>query len=196
METFDQPKTGKFFTPKIIFVILAAVVLVEVVFAIRTLSAPTPKAVVKSKVPLKSQVSLVSVKKEYIVKDVVPVSVMVETGNHKTIGTDVIFHYDPKILEATSSAVIVKGKIYQDYPAAGIDSQTGTVTISGINSSSQPNFQGSGLLATINFRAKAAGQTTVTLDFTPDSTTDTNMVDSTSGEDVLESVENLSLTIR
>lgn len=190
------PSKRMSFSPKIIFVILAVVVLVEVIFAVKTLSQPTPaQRVAKAKAVTKSQISIVSVKKEYKVGDLVPVSILVETGSHKTIGTDVILHYDSNLLEATSSSVIKKGTIYQDFPALGLDPKTSIVTVSGINTADRV-FQGLGLLATINFIARAPGLASVTVDFTPNSTTDTNVVDSISGKDILEQVENLNLTIR
>lgn len=183
----------KFFNPKVVFIILVVIVIVEIIFAVGAL---TQTASQRSKVLENTTVtmSVTSVKKEYKIGDVVPVSILLDTAGKKAIGTDAILHFDPKVLEATSSA-IEKGTIYQDYPALGIDGKLGTVTVSGINSA-DVNFSGIGVLASINFTAKTSGSTTVSLEFTPGSTTDTNIVDPVSGGDILQMVNNLKLSIK
>ncbi len=191
--------TKKWFTPKIIFIVLAVVLVVEVIFGLRSLispMSPSSSPTTDSQTVTDGKVSLSSVSNTYKVGDTVSLSINLDTGGHKTAGSDVILHFDSKILDATDSSSITKGSIYSDYSKLEVDPKLGLVTISGVSGLNQSNFQGVGVLATLNFKSKAAGQTTITLDFKPGSTTDTNLTDATSGKDILGSVANLTLTIK
>lgn len=187
----------KLLTPRNIFLGLAVVLLIEVVFAIKTLTGPTsppaatPKQAVQSKV---GEISLNVSKTSLQVAETVPVLVMVDTADHQLAGVDLIVRYDPKFLEVTSED-IVKGKIFDDYPAVSVDSDKGLITVSGI-ASLQNNFKGTGLFATLNLKAKAAGKASVTIDFQKGSTTDSNLVEASSSQDVLERVINLELLVK
>lgn len=186
----------RFFTPKIIFGLLTLVIVVEIIFAIRAITSPssTLAPFAQPKQINQNIVALISDKKEYKVGDNISVRVVIKT-DHETAGTDAILRFDPKILE-TSASSIEKGTIYQEYPGLQVDLNKGLINISGIIGFGQPNFTGSGVLATVTFKAKAAGNTTVTLVFQPGSTIDTNIVDATSSEDVLEKVGGLNLVIK
>lgn len=124
-------------------------------------------------------------------------NINLDTGGAQTDGTDAIILYDTSRLDATS---VVSGTIYTDYPGNNIDSSTGKITISGIASASTP-FSGEGTLATINFTVQSsapAGATQVTFDFNPKDkakTTDSNVVQTTTVVDVLNSVVNGRYTI-
>jgi hypothetical protein len=180
--------------PKIIFLVLALVVLVEVIFAARSLKQnPPPPAPKVAKAISGGKIILASPKKEYSVGESVPVSIRVSTGGHPTDGTDVVLSFDSKVLSATSSAIIT-GKIYPDYPVARVEGDT--IRISGISSVNGEGFNGSGVFATINFKAKAAGRAGLVISFKPGSTTDSNIVESKSAKDDLEGVTNIDLTVK
>lgn len=171
--------------------------MVEVIFAIKTLTAPTPPpptAQLKSQ-PASVNLSLEAVGQDFKVGKVVTVNVRVNTGERRTDGIDLVLNFDPKILEATPASLI-KTTIYPDYPQMRVDSKVGLVQISGISGVEGKTFKGEGILATINFRAKAAGKTTLTIDFAKGQTNDSNVVESATGLDILEGVNNLSLTIK
>lgn len=187
----------KFITPKNIFLSLGVILLIEVIFAVKTLTAPTPPPATPPKAGVQSKAGEISLnvsKTSFQVAETVPVLVLVDTGDHQVAGVDLIVHFDPKILEATS-ADLVKGKIFDDYPAVSVDANKGLISISGI-ASLQNNFKGKGLFATLNLKAKAAGKASVTIDFQKGSTTDSNLVEASSSQDVLERVVNLELVVK
>lgn len=171
--------------------------MIEVIFAIKTLTAPTPPP---PTTPAKSQpasvnLSLEAVGQDFKVGKVVTVNVRVNTGGHQTGGIDLVFIFDPKILEATPASLI-KTTIYPDYPQMRVDSKVGLIQISGISGVEGKTFKGEGILATINFRAKAVGETILKIDYEKGKTNDSNVVESETGLDILEDVNNLSLTIK
>ncbi len=149
---------------------------------------------VRTNVDTKPRIVLVSDKKEYKVGDGVIVAVGVSTGGKKTDGTDVIIHYDNKLLTASSSGLL-NGNIYPEYPIASIDQKSGTIKVSGTASVNQ-TFAGEGLLTTVLMTTVKPGQAKITVDYTPGSTIDSNIVESTSSKDVLEEVNNLTLSIK
>ncbi|OGE19362.1 hypothetical protein A3J19_00955 [Candidatus Daviesbacteria bacterium RIFCSPLOWO2_02_FULL_41_8] len=128
-----------------------------------------------------------------------PVNIRLDTGGGPTDGTDAVIFYDSSKLTATS---ITNGTIYPEYAGNSIDAQKGTINISGYVSS-DTNFSGKGILATINFTVPgtaATGATQITFDFDPNNkakTTDSNVVILQQGSvvDVLNSVVNASYVI-
>lgn len=180
--------------PKLIFIILGVVIVVELIFAVKSLrqTAPSPT---KKLLPVSGgSISLVSQKREYKVGDVVPVSVRVSTGGHPTDGTDLILKFDPKVLEATRSALRA-GKIYSEYPLMSVD-PAGLIRISGIATLKDKVFNGIGVLAFIDFKARSAGKTALTVEFTQGKTDDSNIVEAKSAKDILEKAYNLELTVK
>lgn len=187
----------KFFRgPKLIFVILIVIILVEAVLAIRYLgqSAPPPPPKVQ---PISGgRIVLIADKAGYKAGENIVVSVRVLTGGQPTDGTDLILRFDPKVLE-TSNAAVTQGKIYSEYPMKSVDSKEGTVRISGIGSiGNKSGFNGVGIFATINFKAVGSGKTTLRIDFTPDLTSDSNVIGAKNAKDILEEVFNLDLNIQ
>ncbi len=123
------------------------------------------------------------------------VDLKLDTTGSSTSGTDAIVKYDNTKLTANSITI---GQVYSDYPAQLIDSQSGKISISGVSSASQTPFSGAGTFATVNFSVLGTaptGATAVTFDFTPGSTTDSNVVDSQTITDVLSSVTNGNYTV-
>ena len=184
--------------PTIEFLILAAVIVIELIYVVRVLVSPTPPAIPVAKVaPITDgSIALTAVKNEYTVGETVPVTVRIDTGGHGTQGSDVLIKYDPRILEANGTSVMVKGEVYKDYPVLIADPKTLMITISGISSLEGDKFKGNGIFATVNFKAKAMGSTALTVQFTKDSSTDSNMVDAESGNDSVGSVSNLDITVK
>lgn len=193
----DNLNVKKFFTgPKIIFLILGIILLAEVIYAVRVLtsrtSSPLPqKTTVQSPV---GKISLNVPKTAFGIKEAVPVSVIINTGEHIINGADVIIRFDPKILEATSGG-LVKGRIFDEYPAMSIDSAKGLIAVSGI-SNLQSGFKGRGQFALVNLRARALGKTALTVEFTKGSTADSNLVEADTSGDILEAVDNLNINIQ
>lgn len=182
---------------KLVFIILGAVILVELGLGAKKLLAPLPKAKPAPSVrPISdAQLSLLSDKKVYKVGDKVAVNIRLSTSGHNISGTDLILRFDPKILQASSSA-FAKGSIFADYPQISVDSQIGVMTVSGVSGLNKKYFNGIGRFGTITFIAQASGQTSLSITFTKDSTTDTNVFDASTNQDVLGRASDLTLTIQ
>lgn len=186
-----------FSLPKFIFAVLGLILLVELIYAIRVLTLPAPPVAVRTPVLLKVGTILLNAPKNtYRVNEVIPVAVNIDTGLRIVDGVDVVIHYDPKVLEATSGGLF-KGRILEEYPVMSVDANKGLISISGI-SNLQNGFKGMGEFATVNFKAKTiVSGTPLTVDFTgKDSTVDSNLVEASTSNDILEQVVNLELIVQ
>lgn len=123
--------------------------------------------------------------------------VKLDSGGSKTDGTDAILFYDASRFTASS---VSAGSIYSDYPGNNIDPANGTITIAGIAAINSP-FTGQGTLATISLTVKEdapLGLTQIKFDFDPadkTKTTDSNVIEQGTAEEILSSVSNGSYTI-
>jgi len=105
--------------------------------------------------------------------------VLVDTGGFETAGTDVILNYDTTRFIANR---ISNGSIYPDFPGNNIDTQNGTVLISGLASATS-SYRGSGVLATVDLtvlESAPPGASQIKFDFDPNNkskTTDSNVVE-------------------
>ena len=136
------------------------------------------------------------------------VSIDLDTQNvaNGTDGTDAILHYDPTRFTTNNSKITPNTSVYPDFPGTNVCENnelcpgTGKITISGLASVSTP-FTGKGKLATITFTVLPEAQTTasgITFDFDPNNklkTTDTNVVQRGTVQDVLSSVTNGNYTV-
>lgn len=109
-----------------------------------------------------------------------------------TDAMDLVLKYDPKVLEASSSAIT--GNLYDQYPVNKVDASLGVITVSGITSE-QNGIIPNGVFGYLTFKAKAQGQSKISVDFTPNTTNDSNIIEAKTGKDVLSSVNNLELNI-
>lgn len=130
------------------------------------------------------------------------VKILLNTENATTSGTDAYIRFDPNVLQvvdANSSSEgvqILPGSLYSQTSYNVTDNSAGKISFSGSKSGGSPGYSGSGTLATITFQAlKEASATEVTFDFTSGSTTDSNVIDQSSSDDVLSSVANASYVI-
>lgn len=183
--------------PKIIFLILGMIIIGEIGFAVWVLTRPVTKV---SSTPLPKieesagRLILTAEKKIYKVNDVIKVTIG-QAGSKSVRGTDIVIKYDPKVLEATSGA-FEKGTSYKEYSNLLVDSRLGTIQISGFTAVNERAVSGTGVFGTLNFKAKQVLKTQLTLDFTPGLTTDSNIVDAKSNQDILEKGFNLDLEIQ
>lgn len=127
------------------------------------------------------------------------VSIDLDTAGAQTDGTDAILHYDPARFSTNNSKIVANTNMYPDFPGTNVD-QTGKITISGLASVATP-FTGKGSLATITFTVLPTAQTTasaVTFEFDPNDkgkTTDSNVVERGTVQDVLNAVFNGNYTV-
>lgn len=123
--------------------------------------------------------------------------VMLDTQGAQTDGTDAIILFDSARFTANQ---IFEGAIYPDYPGNNIEQASGKITVSGLASVTQA-FTGTGTLARVSFTVKEnapTGTSQVRFDFDPNDktkTTDSNVVERETVNDVLSSVVNGSYTI-
>lgn len=184
---------------KILFIILGIIVLAEVIWAASMLIKPTPapQPQVVTTLPIEEKetfASLTSAKNPIKVGESFDVAINISSSKI-TNGTDLIISFDPTKLTAEDpSSPIVEGSVYNSYPVNNVDTKLGKITVSGI--SEGDGVMADGLFGTVTFKAKVAGVTTISIDFTPGSTTDSNIIDTKSGEDVLQKVQNLEVNIQ
>ncbi len=193
----NQPK--KFSVPKIIFIVLGVAVVIEIIYAVFSLwpkGTPTPLSLVQNTQTTEASIprmSLAVSQLSFTVDEVVPVSVTVDTGSNSISGVDLIIQYDPEILEVSNEDIAV-GDVMDEYPLRSVDAEQGLVSISGISSLGN-SFLGKGELATINFKAKSAGQTSLLINFEKDTTVASNLVEANSSRNILGEVDNLEILI-
>ena len=193
-----QAKSGKFFSNlinfRIVLLILGITILIELILGIRLLFTPVPTA--SAALPISGgKITLVADKTGYAVGEEIKVIVRVGTGGHNTNGTDVVIKYDPQAVEVNEANGIVAGDLYTEYPILKTDAGNGIVQISGISPADYTGFNGLGEFATLNLRAKSLGQATLSIEYKPNTTTDSNIIDSADSNDILAQVENLKITV-
>lgn len=188
VQIIEEKRPASLLNGKIIFGILAIVIIIELIFLVQTLLSP-PQVRVAALQPLgEGQIVLTSDKTGVPVGDEFKVNIKISTGGHSSLGADLILNYDPKRVEAIK---INKGQIYQEYPTEEIVAKDGIIRISGITTG---DFSGMGNFAQVEFKGKLKGQTSITAEFKPGLTTDSNIID-TQTKDILGAVYNLDLTV-
>lgn len=181
--------------PKIIFGLFGIILIIELIFAIKTLTAPAPPLATINKI--KSYGEKIILQTNNLnpkVSDIVPVEVWL-ASDKLVSGADVILKFDIKYFSSSGSGDLKKGEIFNEYPLFNMNAQKGEVKLSGIASSTKDNFKGMGLFATINLKAKSVGATKISVDFEPNKSEDSNIAGVESGEDMLQEVKNLEITI-
>lgn len=118
------------------------------------------------------------------------VEVNLNTEGKKTDGTDVILRYDPEKIEVIG---IIPGITYPDYPIQKIEE--GKISITGVAASTGPFFDGNDLFASVKFKALFGGEEVVSIDFTEESTVESNVALHGRGTDILTGVEDSILYI-
>ncbi len=194
----------KLVTRRNILIVLGLVITVELIWALSAMWS-VPKTTEMPNLPSKQDngpipttISLESDKKDLRIGDEFTMRINL-ASDKKTYGTDIILNYNPQFLKVKESAVgqgpVSVGSFYDEYPSNTLDDKLGKIRISAI-SNKEGGELAQGELGTVTFVATKSGSTQVEIEFVRGSTSDTNILESTNGEDVLESVRNLSLTIK
>ncbi len=127
----------------------------------------------------------------HAVNDTFDVKINLSLSGEKTDGADAKLNFDKDILEVAS---ITPSSLFATYPTKSYDNNNGIIKVSGIAQINSP-VTASGVMATVTFKAKNSGSTSVTFDFTSGKTTDSNVAENGTGTDILQSVINGSYTI-
>lgn len=154
-----------------------------VVFALFLFIAPLDvKAQAAATLALSPSTDSISIGDEF------DIEIIVDTDGVDVDGVDAVIDYDNTRLSVVS---VTEGTIFSTYPLNEVSS--GTISLSGIDLTTP--FNGTGTLGTIRFRALQEGTADVEFDFTPGSTTDSNVADSITTDDILDSVTDGSYAI-
>jgi hypothetical protein len=129
------------------------------------------------------------------------VDIMANSAGSTIMGIDVFYlHYDNQKLSAQA---VTNGTIFPNYQSRNnipIDVAAGTINLSGYFNPGPSNQQAvSGIFAKVTFKALLEGQATLSFDFSPGATTDTNMSSDTGGGnivDILQAASGATLTIK
>ena len=126
------------------------------------------------------------------VGDTFEVVIDLSLSDESVDGVDALLFFDADLLQVEE---IAAGDLFSSYPTNTYDNTQGTITISGVTQGSGSAVTSGGTMATITFLANAAGTSSLTFDFTSGSGTDSNVAESETGNDILESIVNGSYTI-
>lgn len=134
------------------------------------------------------------------VGDTFTVSVRLDTQGSSIDGVDLRYlNFNPSILQvvdantSTAGVQIAQGSLMPLTLLNSVDAGAGRVAFSQVVAGGT-KYSGSGTLASITFKALAAGTAAVTFSYTPGNTTDSNIA--ASGGDILNAVINGSYTVR
>ena len=127
----------------------------------------------------------------------VKLDVELNTNGNEVMGAEAVIVYDPKLLSVTDQN-ITAGTLFPAYPVKKVQRE-GMVRIVGLISDPKlAQFNGKGVLGTINFKAIGKGMTEVKIDITLGATNKSNVVklgDKESGVNYLKSVVNANYII-
>ena len=136
-----------------------------------------------------------------VVGDTFMVNILLDTQGTAVDGVDIRYlNYNPSLLQVQdvdankAGTQIAPGTLMSSTLANTVDTTQGRVNLSQIISAGGTKYTGSGVLATITFRAIAAGTANVSFDYTASNTTDSNVA--AAGTDTLTGVTNGSYTVR
>lgn len=200
---------------KIVFAVLGLVILAEVIWAIFSLTRPfpapiqqdaqnsTPAGIVsETSTPTQAEASIrLTGPPSYVVGSVVKLDIRLSSSD-ATDGVDVILKYDPKILEivpvdvAGKKAAVQLGALYKEYPTNEFDEVRGLVFVSGLTAPNSKGFSGEEVLGSVSFKVLKNGASRVDVEFSPDSTKDSNVISTETGKDILIKAEGLNIVAK
>jgi hypothetical protein len=135
----------------------------------------------------------------YNANDNFTVNVNLDTTGQAIDGVDLFYlKFNPSILQvvdangSASGVQITPGSLLPQTLSNTADNSTGKITFSQVTTGGT-TYTGSGILASITFKAAFNGTSSLTFDFTPGSTADTNVAGG--GVDKLTSVNSASFTV-
>lgn len=197
IETQNQKSSGSLvkILPKLLFLIIALVIVFEIYLGVKSLNAPKPKRVAIQPMT-DGKITLTTPKSEYRVGERIPLSIRVFTGGNYVSGVDLVLKYDNKLIQASGSGIVASTGMFDEYPLKQVDDKLGSIQLSGIVNSKSKGFNGGGVFANINLVARSKGSAKFTVDFKPGLTNESNIVDSRTGQDILSKVYDKVVTIK
>lgn len=187
--------------PKFILIALVVIIGGEVIWGIWYLTRPlpqTPKQKTEKSLLVeanpKASLSLSASQTSAKIGDNVGVVIKLDSGNRKLDGVDLVIKYDPKVLSLSTDSFI-KGPIFPEYTGQNIDQTKGVFSISSLTNNQQGKENKDGVLGSLTFKAIGKGSSLVSIDYEPNKTTDSNVIDSSLSKDILDKVTNISIIV-
>ncbi len=119
-----------------------------------------------------------------------PVGIVVNSGGKNVDGIDVIVNYDPakvRVMDANLSTA----NLFEENPVNTIDNVRGQIKYSGLTFKTKPV---AGIVGTFRYQPLTKGEVNFTFYFSPGSTTDSNVAENATAQDILTKVENARYT--
>lgn len=120
------------------------------------------------------------------------VNIMLDTGGNQVAGAGARILYDPGVVSVVE---LNPGNLFGDYPSALFDNYLGKANLSGIVSSANSLYSGSGTFGSFKLQGIKTGTSVVKFDFTPGSTKDSNIAVTTGNGDILTEVNELEVVV-
>lgn len=154
-------------------------------------SQPQPEnEIAPGKISL-AQLSLVSDKLAYQVGEEGLIDVYLDTTGFEVIAVDVQITYDPDLIEVEE---IIKGDVFDSYPTNANKIMGGKIYMSALADIGEVKT-GIIKIGSIKVRALSKGQTSLDFVYTPQGTTDSNVVSKNNANDALGRVIGITLSI-
>ena len=122
----------------------------------------------------------------YIPGQSYPIGILIDSMGKSVDGVDVIILFEPSRVTVVGDRVTA-GSVFTDVPLNKVDNTVGKVRFSALTFDAKPV---NGILGTFRIMPKSAGEVNLTFDFTPGATTDSNMAEHGTADDVLGKVVN------
>ncbi len=200
-QNFHSNSPVRFWQTKKLLYVVGVLVLAEMIWAGYTLTRPVTQNEISKSL---STNPVVSSGPEASLDIVGPTNVKVGNTSKVDISlsstgevdsVDLIIKYDPSFIEPIDGITpVALGSLFTNYPVNKIE-QPGLISVSGTGQPGASGFKGQGIFGGIIFRAKKVGQTAITLDFSKGQTTDSNVIETKIGRDILSKVTDFSLNI-
>ncbi len=121
-----------------------------------------------------------------------PVGILVDSAGKEIDGVDVIISFDPTKVEVVGQQVTA-GSVLPEVPLNKIDNTTGKIRFSALTFEAKAV---NGILGTFRISPKKAGEVNLTFDYTAGATTDSNMAEHGTAQDILGKVTNARYTFK
>lgn len=112
--------------------------------------------------------------------------IILDSAGISVDGADVVINFDPTLAQVVDSKVSTT-TLLEQYPLNSVDNIKGLIRFSGLTFNSKPL---TGIMGTFKFRPLGKGEVNFTFDFTPGATTDSNIAEHATAQDVLKTVTN------
>lgn len=122
------------------------------------------------------------------------IKVILDSGNYKAQSFDAIIKFDPQVLIAPNLTAKTS-PTFSLYPVANIDQEKGIVAISGTMGVDKPGFKGQSEIASFILQALKKGTTQISVEYSPNSTTKSNIIDQETARNVLQTTKSLEINI-